>query len=118
MKFLKSVTILYSDDIPRSLDYYTRILGFTEQWAWDDPPTFGGVVRDDVEVFFCKGDQGNPGTWFSLMVDNVDEYYKTIKDKGAEIISLPDTKPWGMREMLVRDPDRHIIRIGHNTACD
>ena len=74
MKFEKSNPILYSDDIQKSLDYYTEKLGFDEQWKWDDPPTFGGVVKDDVEIFFCKKDQGNPATWLCVVLDNVDEY--------------------------------------------
>ena len=118
MKFEKSVTILYSKDVAASLNYYVEKLGFEGKWEWDSPPTFGGVFRNDVEVFFCKEDQGHPGTWLSIMVDNVDEYYDSIKDKEAIIISLPDNKPWNMREMLVQDLDGHIIRFGNRIDCD
>jgi uncharacterized glyoxalase superfamily protein PhnB len=62
---------------------------------------------------FCLEDQGNPGTWLAINVENVDEYYETIKARGAKIISPPDDKEWFMREMLVEDPDGHIIRFGH-----
>ena len=118
MKFEKSITILYSADIVRSLDYYTEKLGFDEKWEWDSPPTFGGVNKDDVAIFFCKNDQGNPGTWLCIVVDNVDEYYESIKDKGANIAAVPQTKEWNMREMLVEDPDGHIIRFGHRIECE
>ena len=87
-------------------------------WSWDEPPTFGGVVDSETTIFFCKGDQGHKGTWLALNVDNVDEFYKAIKTKGAEILSPPDTKLWSMREMLVKDPDGHVLRIGHHTNCD
>jgi len=118
MKFIKSTPILYSTDISKSIAYFTEQLKFENKWQWDTPPTFGGVYRDDVEIFFCKTDQGNPGTWLALLVDNVDEYYDLIKDSGANIISKPDSKEWNMREMLVECPDRHIIRFGYNTDCD
>jgi catechol 2,3-dioxygenase-like lactoylglutathione lyase family enzyme len=118
MKFEKSVPILYSADISQSLDYYIEKLGFEQKWEWDSPPTFGGISRDDVEIFFSKEGQGNPGTWLCILVDNVDEYYHSIKDKGAKIIAEPDSKPWNMREMLVEDPDGHIIRVGHRIECD
>ena len=118
MKFLKSTPILYSADVSKSIAYFTEQLKFENKWEWDTPPTFGGVYRDDVEIFFCKTDQGQPGTWLALLVDNVDEYYELIKDSGANIISKPDSKEWNMREMLVECPDEHIIRFGHNTACD
>jgi catechol 2,3-dioxygenase-like lactoylglutathione lyase family enzyme len=118
MKFEKSVTILYSEDITRSVSYYTEKLGFDEKWEWDTPATFGGVVKDNVEIFFCKNDQGHPGTWLCVVPDNVDEYYENIKDNGANIISLPKSMEWNMREMLVQDPDGHIIRFGNRIECE
>ena len=118
MKFLKSVTVLYSEDISRSLEYYMNVLGFKDQWTWGDPPDFAGISKDEVEIFFCLKGQGSPGTWLSIMVDNVDEYYESIKSKGAKILSAPETYEWNMREILVEDPDGHKIRFGHNTDCD
>jgi len=115
MKIESVIPILYSDDVKRSIAYYTDILGFKEQWSWDEEPTFGGVVDGQTAIFFCKGDQGHKGTWLAINVDNVDEYFEAIKLKGAMILSEPDTKPWFMREMLVKDPDGHILRIGHGT---
>ncbi len=113
MPAVSLVPILYSDDLRRSIDYYTKSLCFTGEWIWDDEATFGGVSLDCVRLFFCKQDQGHPGTWLCINLENVDDYYEQIKDKGAVILSPPDNKPWFMREMLVQDPDGHIIRFGH-----
>lgn len=118
MTFEKSNPILYSKDVARSVAYYKDMLGFEESWVWDDAATFGGVVKDDVEIFFCKEDQGYPGTWFCIVLDNVDEYYDQIKVKGATILAPPETKEWNMREMFVQDPDGHIIRFGNRVNCD
>lgn len=118
MTFRKSITILYSTDIAASLDFYTQKLGFQQKWDWGSPPDFGGVVRDDVEVFFCLKNQGHPGTWFCIVVDNVDEFYESVKNNGVEILSTPTTQEWNMREMIIKDPDGHFIRIGQNTNCD
>ena len=43
---------------------------------------------------------------------------ESIKDKGAYIISAPESKEWYMREMLVQDPDGHIIRFGNRIECE
>jgi len=53
MKFLKSTPILYSTDVSKSIAYFTEQLKFENKWEWDTPPTFGGVYRDEVEIFFC-----------------------------------------------------------------
>lgn len=116
MKFSRVVPILYSADIVRSIRYYTGVLQFDHKWMWDHPPSFGGVSKNSVEIFFCKEGQGNPGTWISIMLDNVDEYYEAIKAGGADIAQPPQTKEWGLREMLVRDPDGHIIRFGQGAT--
>jgi hypothetical protein len=113
MKFESLVPILYSANLERSIDYYINKLAFAQQWIWDDEKTFGGVSLDCINIFFCKLNQGNPGTWLAINVDNVDEYYEMIKSKGAVILSMPEDKPWHMREMLVQNPDRHIIRFGN-----
>ena len=118
MQFKKSVTILFSSNVKASIEYFTKELGFTNSWIWDDSENFGGISRDEVEVFFCLNGQGSPGTWFSIMVDDVDAYYESIKNGKAEILSLPETKPWFMREMLVRVPDGHMIRIGNPVECE
>lgn len=89
MKFEKTNPILYSKDVKQSLKYYTEILGFEDSWEWGDPTDFGRVVKDDVEIFFCLNGQGNPGTWLALMVENVDEYYEQISNKGANILAAP-----------------------------
>ena len=112
MTFESIVPILYSADVGRSIAYYMEQLAFDTKWTWDDPTTFGGVSRDCVQLFFCLKCQGRPGTWIAVNVENVDEYYETIKAKGAKI-SPPEDKEWFMKEMLVEDPDGHIIRFGH-----
>ena len=118
MKFDKAIPILYSKDVSATVTYFVEQLKFDNKWEWDSPATFGGVYRDTVEIFFCKDCQGNPATWISIVVDNVDEYYDLIKDSGATILTKPETKEWSMREMLVECPDGHIVRFGHNTSCD
>lgn len=115
MSFEEVVPILYSADVKRSLAYYIEKLAFDDKWEWDEPATFGGVSKHNVRIFFCLKNQGSPGTWLAINVENVDEYYEIIKARGAVILSPPGDKEWFMREMLVQDPDGHIIRFGHGT---
>lgn len=118
MKFIKSNPILFSSDIKRSIQYYIEVLEFEQSWVWGEPTDFGGVVKNDVEIFFCLNGQGHPGTWMTIIVDNVDEYYEKIKANGARIVEAPVNQEWHMREMYVEDPDGHILRIGHRIECE
>ena len=91
MPFESIVPILYSADVTRSIAYYINELAFDKKWKWDHPATFGGVSKDCIR-FFCLKDQGNPGTWIAINIDKVDEYYETIKARGAKILSPPADK--------------------------
>lgn len=113
MAFESIVPILYSTDISRSIAYYMDQLAFDDKWQWDDPATFGGVSKNCVRIFFCLNNQGHPGTWIAVNMDDVDAYYEIIRTRGAIILLPPADKEWFMREMLVQDPNGHMIRFGH-----
>ena len=105
--------ILYVRDFAEAMNYYTEKLLFERLWDWGDPPSFGAVRLGKVEIFFCLGGQGHPGTWLSIFMDDVDDYYERIRQLGAEVIHGPKDEPWGVREIHVRDPNQHVIRFGH-----
>jgi uncharacterized glyoxalase superfamily protein PhnB len=105
--------ILYVRDFAEAMNYYTQKLLFEKLWDWGDPPTFGAVRLGRVEIFFCLGEQGHPGMWLSIFVDDVDDYYERITKLGAEVIHGPQDESWGVREIHVRDPNQHVIRFGH-----
>jgi hypothetical protein len=117
VKFIKSNPILYSTDIRASLKFCTEVLCFDQSWEWGEPVGFGGVVKDDVEIFFSV-ELGSPGTWIAIMLDNVDEYFELVKNKGARIIQEPKDMSFGIREMLVEGPDKHVLSFGHRIDCD
>jgi predicted enzyme related to lactoylglutathione lyase len=105
--------ILYVRDFEEAMNYYTRKLLFQKLWDWGSPPTFGGVGLGKVQIFFCLKDQGRPGSWLSIFLPDVDEYFDRISRLGAEIVEPPADMPWGVREMQVRDPNEHVLRFGH-----
>ena len=114
---LKSVTpILYVSDFPRSMAYFTERLGFRKLWTWGEPPSFGAVARDKVELFLSLGGQGTPGTWMCIFVEDVDTLHEEFLAKGAVIRVPPRDEPWCLREMQVECPDGHVLRFGHPIA--
>lgn len=49
-----------------------------------------------------------------INVTDIDAYHAEIAAAGAEILSGPADRPWGMREMAVRTPDGHRIMFGQD----
>lgn len=109
--------ILYVKDMADSMNYYVNVLGFKQDWVWDDPPTFASVSRDHVEIFLSEGGQGQPGTWMSIFVQDVDALYEEYKASGAVIRQPPTNYPWGIREMNIEDPNGHRLRMG-SESCE
>jgi RNA polymerase sigma factor (sigma-70 family) len=109
---VQATPILKVNDIEASLDFYTNRLGFEKLWAWGEPPTFAAVARDGMRIYLAAGDMGHAGTWIYLTVTDVDALFQEISDRGLDGVEPPVDHPWGMREILVADPDGHRIRIG------
>jgi uncharacterized glyoxalase superfamily protein PhnB len=112
------IPILNVTDIEASFVWFEK-LGFTRGFAWRDQPdaavTFGSVHGGESEIFLCQGAQGgrgDSGTWMSIFLDDVDAAYATCEREGIEVTMPPEDEPWGVREMHVRHPDGHILRIG------
>ena len=48
----------------------------------------------------------------SFEVDNVDETFKTLSEKGVKFINQPTGMPgWGMRVVHFRDPEDNLIEL-------
>lgn len=101
--------ILNVTDLARSLKYYVDVLGFTNAaWGGDD---FTCVSRDDASIYLSQGDQGQPGTWVWVGVEDVEALHQEYLANGAAILHPPENLPWAC-EMKVEDPDGHVLRFG------
>jgi catechol 2,3-dioxygenase-like lactoylglutathione lyase family enzyme len=101
--------ILSVADLARSVAYYVDVLGFTNaDWGGDD---FTCVSRDAASIYLSEGDQGQPGTWVWVGVEDVAALHREYEARGAMILHPPENFPWA-REMKVGDPDGHVLRFG------
>ena len=108
-KFEHADPILSVADMTRSLHYYIDVLGFSNaEWGGDD---FTCVSRDGASIYLSRGDQGRPGTWVWLGVEDVAMLYAEYRESGATILHPPENYPWAC-EMKVGDPDGHVLRFG------
>ena len=122
-EFTAAKPILNVANAAASMAYYVEKLGFELVFAWCDEaasanpmaPTFGEVQRGQAAIMLAQGEQGGPGMWIYLDMQSAAELEAVHAEyvrRGALIAELPEDKPWGMREMLVRDLDGHVLRMG------
>ena len=105
--------ILYVSKIQASIAYYRDQLGF--KFDWIDEGDFASVTRGDAQIFMCERCQGQAGSWLWVTTPDVDKLYTELKKRGAIIKSPPENKRWGVREMLVADPDGNVLRMAGPT---
>jgi catechol 2,3-dioxygenase-like lactoylglutathione lyase family enzyme len=107
--------ILRVQNLVASVDYYVNVLGF--KIDWQDPGIMTSVSRERCCIFLCEGDQGHPGSWVWIGVDDAEALFAEYRGKGAKIRHPPTNYPWAC-EMQVEDPDGNVLRLGSDTKKD
>ena len=115
VRFEHAEPILSVRDMAASLKYYVDVLGFKNaDWGGDE---FTHVSRDGAGIYLSQGEQGHPGTWVWVGVEDVAALFEEYKASGAKIRTPPQNYPWAY-EMTVSDADGHVLRVGSEPRDD
>lgn len=108
-------------DFPRSLAWYTEVIGFTLDRKYErDGKVVGAAIKAGEVSLSINQDDGKKGTdrtvgqGFSLMfttAQSVDEIAARIKRLGGTLDSEPADMPWGARIFRLTDPDGYKLVI-------
>ena len=104
--FAGATPIFRVQSVSASIDYYVRCLGFKVDWQ---APPIASVSRGHCHIFLSEGDQGNPGTWVWIGVD--DALFEEYRARGAKVRHPPTNYSWAY-EMQVVDLDGNVLRLG------
>ena len=113
--FTAMTPILNVASVEASIEHYTSVFGFEKEWDWPDEEedkTFASISNGKARLFLAENNQGARPVWIYYGVDDVDALHQRYLAAGAEIRQEPADRPWHAREMLVADPDGHVLRIG------
>ena len=116
--FKFAIPVLHVSSSTSAAEFYCGHLGFAEQFAYRPfggaDPCYMGLARDDVELHVSSfsGDGVAGGVVF-LVVQDVDELFKELRDRAVKIDLEPTDQSWGNREMYIHDPDGNSLRFVH-----
>ena len=105
------IPILNVNNLAASIRFYVDLLGFTIDWGDHDGSLMASVSRDGNSIMLCEGEQGQPGTWIWIGVEDIEPLFKEYKTKDVKFQQMPTNYPWAY-EMRIEDPDGHILRFG------
>ena len=108
MEVLSSRVLLHPKDFERSLRFYSESLGLHIYREWGSGSNRGVVFFLGGGFLELSGSSHttaneNVGLW--LQVRDVDAVGNVLTETRVDVIELPTDKPWGLREMQIRDPD-------------
>jgi predicted enzyme related to lactoylglutathione lyase len=99
------------NSLEESLAFYSGVLGFEidKHTPESEPPMAtlkAGALKISVAQHLETMLKRGRGVNFFLGVDDVDEYYRQLTEKGAEVWP-PADEGWGGRFITLQDPDRY-----------
>jgi uncharacterized glyoxalase superfamily protein PhnB len=114
MKTQTAVPVFQVADIDRAMRHYKDVLGFGEDFRVGD---YAGVKLGGVALHLSKhaaGEFAKPigGSIAYIFCDEIDDYFREVKQKGATVKYPPHDTKYGMREFMLADPDGHHLAFG------
>jgi lactoylglutathione lyase len=119
-------TIMYVEDVPRSLDFYERALGLERRFLHESGD-YGeletgatalafathGLAASNLPNVYDAATQngGRPPFEVCFVTEDVERAYQRAVEAGADAVTEPKTKPWGQDVAYVRDPDGNLIEL-------
>jgi catechol 2,3-dioxygenase-like lactoylglutathione lyase family enzyme len=112
-------------DVLATVHYYRDRLGFAVGDLVAEPPEWGAVGRDDVELFFNRlpaGASSHPriralGAYDAYFrVSGVDQLAAEFRERGAVIREGPTNRVYDVREIVIEDLNGLVLAFGEPIA--
>jgi len=117
-RFPAAVPEIPVSNIKPATDYYIAALGFRLDWH-SEADGIAGISQGDCRMFLADGPfrqhRGNHNPvviWLNLNSrEEVDVLYRQWHEAGAQILAVPEDKPWNLREFTAVDLDGNQFRV-------
>ncbi|MFH6999282.1 VOC family protein [Flavobacterium sp. FlaQc-57] len=119
-------TILYVQDVEKSIVFYENTFGFSRKFISPDND-YGELITGETTLSFASKNLANQNLKegfiesklenkpfaieIGFITDNVEELVQNAMAQGATLITEPKQKPWGQIVAYVRDIDGFLIEI-------
>jgi catechol 2,3-dioxygenase-like lactoylglutathione lyase family enzyme len=116
---MKIIPVFHVTDMKKSLDFYTKVLGF--QLKFPDLPKDPVInITNDYADIQLSSIDGTTRAVVNVRVGDVDSLFESFVERGLDtsrkkespVHQGPLDQTWGMREFYVTDHDGHTLRFG------
>ncbi|NLR74516.1 bleomycin resistance protein [Leeia aquatica] len=117
---IASRIVLAVQDLERSVTFYRDRLGFVEDFATGG---WSFLSRGSCRLMIGHCPDTPPASTLGdhnyiayVQVTDIDDLHQEFSQRGLTPLHIPETKPWGIREMMVVTPDGHRMMFGEEMA--
>lgn len=103
-------------DIDQALRFYRDVLGFVVTFTNGDPISFAVINQGDAELHLGVQPDKAGSSHAHLMVDDLNGIHHALQQAGIPILQPPTVQPWGLRDLLVADPDGNSFEIAEQLS--
>ena len=94
-----------------------ELLGLKLDFVYGEPSFYAGLYSNDLEIHIINENSSNARqpagkSNLSILVDEVDNLYDNLKERGVEILIAPEDRDYGLRDFSCTDPDGNIFNFG------
>ena len=108
MEMNQPVPELPVSDVEKAQQYYHKSFGCKIEWIYPGRE-IGAVSNGDMALFFRKRvDEFQPVVLW-VYCNDLDDTFKSITGRGANIVEEIAEKPWGLRQFTVHDQDGNVL---------
>jgi len=111
--FSQSITFLHTSDLAATHNFYANLLGLS--LVRDQGTCIIFQINQGAYLGFCKHiEQITDGrkVILTMVEDDVDGWYHTLQNRGAEILSEPQANPdYQIYHFFLKDPNGYWIEI-------
>ena len=112
-QFYQGAPVLLVPDVSATAAFYRRILGFRSD-PGTETPEYAVVWRDNAALHLAKGEHGPTGVRLFFWVKDVNALYEEVIRRGAVIDVEIGTRPYGIRDFSIHDPNGVAVVLGQD----
>jgi predicted enzyme related to lactoylglutathione lyase len=112
-QFYQGAPLLLVPDVAATADFYRRILGFKSD-PGTETPEYTVVWRANAAVHLAKGKHAPTGVRIFFWVKDVNALYEQVIKGGAAIAVPLETRPYGLRDFAILDPNGVLLVLGQD----
>jgi predicted enzyme related to lactoylglutathione lyase len=112
-QFYQGAPVLLVPDVSATAAFYRRVLGFKSD-PGAETPEYAVVWRDNAALHFAKGEHEPMGVRIFFWVKDVNALYDEVVRRGVTIDVPIGTRPYGIRDFSIRDPNDVVVVLGQD----